>query len=521
MTAFRNTTVWAGWAGTAVILLLWEFVGRAELVGGGALPSITAIAESWWHNRADFPPHVWATLRVALLGWLYGNAVAVLLAVSYQLLPGLERILRTTVVVLFCLPVVVAAPILGIALSGDWPKIVLAMLLVFFPTLIATHLGLSNTPGDTLSVVESAGGGIISQLVLVRIRSALPDVVAGLQIAAPAAVLGALLGEFLGGRYGLGIYLIGAMGRADAPILWAIGLTATALSAGLYVLIGLAAKLAGIEPTQPTLDVRAASVKVSGSFMRKALVQLGWTLAGFAALIGLWYAAVSLTGLPTVLMNTPAIVAENLLWSPRAANNRAALSEAIGTSLGPAVVGSAVGIAVALLLAVVFSTWGSASRAVMPFLFISQTVPLVALAPLIALTFGRGTLTTVLVTVSVTFFPSLVTIMQGIAATPSGPRDVLASVNAGRIMTLTAVILPSTMPHLLASVRLAVPRALTGVLIAEQFITGQGLGGLLGTSRGFLDYQMMWLITAVVTGLSVLAYALAQAAETAVLNRRR
>jgi sulfonate transport system permease protein len=156
----------------------------------------------------------------------------------------------------------------------------------------------------------------------------------------------------------------------------------------------------------------------------------------------------------------------------------------------------------------------------MPLAFVSQTIPLVALAPLIALILGRGVTTIVVVTISVTFFPSLVTMIQGIANAPSGPLDVMRSVNASRGKMMRSVILPNALPHLLASVRLAVPRSLTGVLIAEQYITGTGLGGLLGVSRGYLDYRMMWVIAAAVAVVSFALYAIAQAGESAILRRR-
>lgn len=133
---------------------------------------------------------------------------------------------------------------------------------------------------------------------------------------------------------------------------------------------------------------------------------------------------------------------------------------------------------------------------------------------------GRGFTTTVAVTISVTFFPSVITIMEGIARAPSGPLDVLRSVDAGRWMVMRTVTLPNAVPQLLASVRLAVPRALTGVIIAEQYITGAGLGGLLSDARGYLDYGLMWVVTAVAAAFSVAAYGLAQFLETAVIKRR-
>lgn len=503
-------------AAALLILLVWELVGRLGLVAGGALPAPTAIAAAWWENRSDYPPHVLATTGVAAAGFTIGNLVAVALAVGGQLVPAIERLLRPTLVVLFCLPVVVAAPILDIAFDGSWPAIALAVLLVFFPTYVATQVGLRSAPGEAVAVVRSAGGGAARALVLVRLRAALPEILSGLQISAPAAVLGAVLGEFLGGRWGLGIYLVGTMSRGDAAALWAIGLTATLLSAILYGLVGIARRFVrdGSEKLLTT-DVHEGHRR--GGRSRT----LAWTLGGVVILVVAWYGFIASTGLPTTLMNSPAEVLDSLFFSSRSELVRERLAAALVESAGPASLGAVIGIVFAFVLAVAFSTFPALHASVLPFAFISQTVPLVALAPLIALVSGRGPATIVAVTVSVTFFPSLVTIMQGLAAAPAGQLLVMRSVDASRLRTLGAVVVPNALPYLLASIRLAVPRALTGVLIAEQFITGTGLGRLLSESRGTLDYRMMWVIAAVVAALSLALYGLAQAVEDGVMRRRR
>jgi len=503
------------------VLLLWELVGRFQLIGSGAFPPLSDIVASWWENRAVYPAHILATVKTAGAGFVIGNAVAIVLAGLFVLFPVLERLARPLVVVLFCLPVVVVAPILGVAFDGDWPKIALAILLVFFPTMIATVVGLSRAPGDAISVVHASGGGAIRVLLLVRLRAALPDVLSGLQISAPAAFLGAILGEFLGGRSGLGVYLIGSMGRGEPAILWAIGLVATILSAALYGVIGVIRHLIGANNTRPSADM--ADLKAEPSTRgtaHKLATSTAWLLGGIAVLIAAWFGFIASTGLPRTLMNSPIEVWGALFTAPNAAETRDRVFEALGASMLPALVGTAAGILLALVLAVALSTSPAIARGFMPLAFVSQTVPLVALAPLIALVMGRGLPTIIAVTVSVTFFPSLVTMIQGIANAPLGPLDVMKSVNASRWSIVTRVILPNAVPHLLASVRLAVPRALTGVLIAEQYITGTGLGGLLGISRGYLDYRMMWVIATVVAVVSFALYAIAQAGENAILRRR-
>ncbi|MFI7586838.1 ABC transporter permease [Spongisporangium articulatum] len=506
-----------------VVLGVWEVVGRLALIGDGALPAPTAIVAAFWRSRSDYPQHVLATVEAAGAGFVLGNLVAVALAVLYVLVPGVERAGRSLMVALFCLPVVVVAPILAIALPGDWPKITLAALSVFFPTLVSTVQGLRHAPGDALGVVTSAGGGFLRQLWLVRVRAAVPDLLSGLQVAAPAAMLGALLGEFMGSNAGLGVYLLGSLGRADPPTLWAIGLVATAISATAYGLFGLLRRALSTGQAE-ALQVFATEVRArpqnAGQAALSGLRVLAWTAVSLAVVVGAWYAFIRATGLPSMLMNSPADVWRSLVTGPHAADVRADLLPTLRASLLDAALGSLAGIGTAFVLAVGLSLLPAAGRAVMPFAFLSQTMPIVALTPLIALVFGRGTLTITVVTVSVTFFPALVTVLGGLERAPTGPLAVLDSVAAGPFTTLRLVTVPNALPHLLTAVRLAAPRALTGVLLAEQFVTGTGLGGLLGHARGFLDYRMMWVIAATVALVSVVVYMLAEALEWQVLRRR-
>ncbi|MPV89152.1 ABC transporter permease subunit, partial [Georgenia ruanii] len=500
----------------ASLVLVWEVVGRLGLVADGALPSLSAIAASLVQSWAVYPPHLAATLSAAGTGFVLGNAVAIVLALAFALVPVLQRVTSTLLVTLFCLPIVVVAPILGIAYHSDWPKIILAALAVFFPTMISTLVGLRTVPPGAVEVVRASGGGRLRAVALVRLRHALPDLLAGLQVAAPAAMLGALLGEFLGGRRGLGVYLLGSMGRAEPATLWAIGLVAAGISAAAYGLLGLVRRSLGAHDVQPIADPTDSGAGAAARPAARVLL----ALTGVVVLLGAWYAFVGSTGLPTTVMNTPLDVWHNLVSGENAARTRESLLPALGGSLLAAVVGSLAGIAVAWLLAVALTLVPAAARVTMPFAFLSQTMPIIALVPLIALLFGRGTLTVVVVTISVTFFPALVTIQQGLAKAPQGQLDVLRSVDASRWTTLRLVTIPNATPYLLASVRLAAPRALVGVLLAEQFVTGTGLGGLLGASRGYLDYRMMWVITAVVAVVAVLTYAAAEGAERVVQRRR-
>ena len=97
-------------------------------------------------------------------------------------------------IAVYCMPLLAIGPILQIVLSGEGPKITLAALSVFFTTLIATMLGLRSADPASLELVHVFGGGTWDSLRKVRVRAALPALLAGLRIAAPAALLGAIIG---------------------------------------------------------------------------------------------------------------------------------------------------------------------------------------------------------------------------------------------------------------------------------------------------------------------------------------
>jgi sulfonate transport system permease protein len=503
--------------GTVVV---WEVAGRAGWVAGGALPAPSAIVQQWWWDRADYPAHLRASGRNAALGFLIGNAVAVVLAVLFALVPLAERLLRGVLVALFCMPLIVVAPIVGTAYDGETPKVVLASLAVFFPPMVATLVGLRSVDPAGVDVVRSVGGGPGAVLRRLRIRTALPAFVSGLRVAAPAALLGAILGEFLGGRFGLGVYLLGSLGQANPARIWGIGLAATAVAGLGYAVFAVVGRRLVGATIGPTVSSRMSGELVGGagrSERRSLDVLLG--MASVAVAVGLWWLYVASSGLPRIIAKTPADLWTYLVTGPAAPGNRETLLSAFGESLPIAALGLACGLTAALGLALTATLAPAVARTLLPIALVTQTMPLVALTPLLVLLLGRGVAATVAVTVSVTFFPSYVTIAQGLALTPTGILDVVRSVHGSRFTELRKVSLPGALPYLFVAGRLATPRALLGVVIAEYLATGAGLGGLLAASRGKLAYGMLWSIAITVAIVSVALYLGLAALERRVLRR--
>ncbi len=194
----------SSWLRNVIVLLAaWEVVGRFEWVASGALPAPSVILLKLWADRADYPPHVLATLQASVLGFCIGNAIAITAGVVFVLSPLALRLARGANIAIFALPPIAISPVLVLTLSGMTPRIVLAALGCYFTTMTATVLGLTQSDVRSLDVVRAYGGGRWQMMRLVQLRSALPSILSGFRIAAPNAVLGAILAEFGGGgRFG-------------------------------------------------------------------------------------------------------------------------------------------------------------------------------------------------------------------------------------------------------------------------------------------------------------------------------
>ena len=179
----------------------------------------------------------------------------------------------------------------------------------------------------------------------------------------------------------------------------------------------------------------------------------------------------------------------------------------------------AAGLVFAFALAVLGHIRPTLSRALLPIALVTQTMPLVALTPLLVLLLGRGTAVIVAITVSVTFFPAYVTMAQGLSLVPQAAFDLVRAYGAGVRRELMLVAVPSALPYLFTAAKLAVPRALLGVMIAEWLATGTGLGYLLNQSRGYLDYGMVWTVALVSVLVSIMFYQLVALIEADVLRR--
>jgi ABC-type nitrate/sulfonate/bicarbonate transport system permease component len=498
----------------AALLILWEVAGRLDWVAGGALPSISEILARLWVDRADYPRHIGATLQASGAGFLIGNFVAVLAGLLFVLVPITGRMARGLNIAIFAVPPIAIAPILALTLEGMTPRIVLAALGVYFVTMQATVTGLSQFDSRAADLVRAYGGGRWAVMRFVQLRGAVPAILSGFRVAAPNAVLGAILAEFGGGgRWGLGAYLLGSLGRGEPARLWGIGLTATLIAGLSYALFSaISARILGASRAV-TLNPAAPPAPVAGGGLWVAAVSL---ILPFA----LWWGVLLALQVPGMIGKTPWDVFTYLFLAEGAPQAQARLLAALAETLPITALGMAAGLAFAFGLSVTSQLVPSFTRAFLPVALVTQTMPLVALTPLLVLILGRGSAVTLAITISVTFFPAYVMITQGLSQVPRSVLELPRAYGASAWNELRLVAIPASLPWVFAAVRTTVPRALLGVMIAEWLATGRGLGNLMNQSRGYMDFSMIWTVAVVSVLLSVAFYQLAQMVENRVTLRR-
>lgn len=246
-----------GTTGFVGFLVVWEIVGRI-VNSGRQIPLIPpptqvldAVLTDGWSYYA---PNISTTLKYAVDGWVWGNLAAIVAAALVLLVPPLETVILQLGVTTYCLPLVAVAPLVFLVYEGQTPYRIITVLFVFFTTLVLTLAGLRSADPTSLDVVRAYGGGRWQGLRRVRLVSALPSIFAGLKIAGPAAVLGAVLAEFFQpADSGLGVGIIRSQQQLEIPRTWGIAVVSTMIGAAAYLLTTLVARIA--TPWAPKTEV--------------------------------------------------------------------------------------------------------------------------------------------------------------------------------------------------------------------------------------------------------------------------
>jgi NitT/TauT family transport system permease protein len=226
------------------LLAIWEAAARLFSIPPYLVPAPSAIVLSMDTNSAVLIKESIGTTFEILLGFALSVAVGVPLALAIYLWRPFARAVYPVLVSSQAVPKVAVAPLFLVWFGfGLLPKVLIAFLIAFFPVVINTAMGLAALEREKIYLAQSMGFGPIATFFKIQLPNALPSIFAGLKISITFAVVGAVVGEFVGGQGGLGYLLLIANGNMDTALLFAGIVALTLLGVVLFALIGLIERL--------------------------------------------------------------------------------------------------------------------------------------------------------------------------------------------------------------------------------------------------------------------------------------
>jgi NitT/TauT family transport system permease protein len=240
--ARRAQLSWAGLPlAAAIVLLVWQGVVTAGGYAAFILPGPALVAQRLAQELAagyatgSLLWHTWATLVAALGG--FGLALAASLVLGYALAktPVLDRALTPLLAATQAIPVVAVAPLIVLWVGADIrAKLLVAALVTFFPILSSTIIALRSVPRELREMAQISGANRRQLLWNVELPLALPVLFGGARSGLALATTGAVVGEFVAGRAGLGALINIARGLFDTPLIFVALLTLAALTLAFY-----------------------------------------------------------------------------------------------------------------------------------------------------------------------------------------------------------------------------------------------------------------------------------------------
>ena len=505
------------------VLGIWELVARTVFAGSFLVPPPESVVWEIWQDRGIYQASVPTTVHEAAIGFVLGNVFAILCALLFLLVPLAEKLFMRLAIVSYCLPTVAIAPILQILLNGESPKIALAAISVFFTTLIIVLTGLRSADPVSLELIKVYGGGSTKALRKVRIPTLMPHLFRALQLAAPTALLGAILGEFLGGSQGIGIAMIVAQAELHTKEMWGLIVVSSVIAAVCYLVIGLIGRrltrwsveggATGAAASMGTIPASWTSGPADASRLRQLLGRSASWVLSIAFILVVWEGSLKVFGLSNYVAKGPLDVWDYLFSGPMASQNRDPIVAALWQTLRDAGFGLLAGVVIGCALAFVVVLVPRVESYVLSWGITLRVLPIAAIAPLIGAVFGRGIIAAIVVCAMISFFPTFVLMVGGLNSATPGSLALIRAYGGNRWKTVRKVQIPSSLSALFAALKIAGPGALVGALVTEWTVTGTGLGAQVIIATNESGFGLIWSAIVISAVVSFLLYSLAGLGE--------
>ncbi|UUZ66830.1 ABC transporter permease [Polaromonas sp. P2-4] len=226
--------------GIALLLFIWWAIVAGFNVKPFIAPSPLLVLETLFAKRSVLLENMLPTALEAAGGFLLGNLVAIIIATVFVHNKTVQEIFFPVALMLNAIPIVAKAPVLVLMMgNGVEPKIAIAALVCFFPTLVNMVRGLQAVNPQTMELMRVLSASKTEVFFKLRLFSSLPYLFSGLRIAASMCVIGAVVGEWIGATKGIGALIIQATYNFDSALLYSAIVMSACLTGTFFLVIAL------------------------------------------------------------------------------------------------------------------------------------------------------------------------------------------------------------------------------------------------------------------------------------------
>jgi len=261
----------------------------------------------------------------------------------------------------------------------------------------------------------------------------------------------------------------------------------------------------------PNEDMDTTHFPESYPRRRRGITLLPFSLALF---IFLWYLIVWIGDLRAFILPTPDLVWERFLRTLEEGNLQRHFLITLGEVLGGLVLGGVLATVLGYLLA----KSRPLERFLSHYIVASQSVPIVAIAPLLVIWFGPGITYKVLICALIVFFPILINTIVGVRAVPDDLHDLMRSLQATRWQTFVLLELPAALPVLFGGLRIGATLSVIGAVVGEFVGSDRGLGFLINMGRGLYDTPLVFVAIFSLVAMALSLYGLVVFVEQKLLS---
>jgi len=248
----------------------------------------------------------------------------------------------------------------------------------------------------------------------------------------------------------------------------------------------------------------------------RRLSRIGLALLSLGAFLILWQAIVWVGGYPTFVLPSPVAVASR--WGRLLVSGTLWLH--VKVTLTEVLIGLGLGTVIATFLGYLLAHSPLAEQVLAPFIVASQSVPTVAIAPLLVIWFGTGILSKILVCALIVFFPILVNTVVGLRSVGRDLWDLMRTLEAGRWQMIWMLEVPAALPTLLGGLKVGATLAVIGAIVGEFVAADRGLGYLLKQGQQVYDTPQVFVGIGTLVILAQVLYGIVAFAERALLRWR-